>query len=260
MAAMLDEIIAATRHRVSTLNLAALRRAALDGAPGAAARSLEAALTPPGINVIAEVKRRSPSRGALAPDLDPVEQASSYQDGGAAAISVLTEPDFFSGSLRDLTAISRSVDIPVLRKDFIISSAQVWESRAAGADALLLIVAALDHDQLTELLSETNDAGLDALVEVHTVEEADRAMAAGARIVGVNNRDLATFTVDLVTAEKLAGRVDGAVARVAESGIHTGADAARMGRAGYSAVLVGEALVKAADPAALVAELRGAGR
>ncbi|NNC91160.1 MAG: indole-3-glycerol phosphate synthase TrpC [Acidimicrobiia bacterium] len=253
---MLDDIIAATRRRVRTLDQAALRHLALDRAPRRAPRSFESALTRPGVNVIAEVKRRSPSRGALAPDLDPVTQAAAYAAGGAAAISVLTEPEFFSGSLEDLEAVTRSVEIPVLRKDFIIDVAQVWESKLAGADALLLIVAALEDDLLARLLQETEDAGLEALVEVHTGEEADRATSAGARIVGVNNRDLATFTVDLATAESLAGRVGAAAARVAESGIHTGADAARMSAAGYTAVLVGEALVRADDPAALVAELR----
>lgn len=253
---MLDDIIAATHRRIRTLDRATLRHLAVDRAPRLVARSFEAALTRPGINVVAEVKRRSPSRGELAPDLDPVTQAAAYEAGGAAAISVLTEPEFFSGSLDDLEAVARSVEIPVLRKDFIIDSAQVWESKLAGADALLLIAAALDDDQLAKLLQETEGAGLDALVEVHTAEEADRATSAGARIIGVNNRDLATFTVDLATAESLAGRVSAATARVAESGIHTGADAARMGAAGYTAVLVGEALVRADDPAALVAELR----
>ncbi|NNF89407.1 MAG: indole-3-glycerol phosphate synthase TrpC [Acidimicrobiia bacterium] len=257
---MLDEILAATRVRVRALDLAEQRHLAVDQAPRLAARSLEAALTKPGINVIAEVKRRSPSRGELAPDLDPASQAAAYEAGGAAAISVLTEPEFFSGSLDDLTAVARSVGIPVLRKDFIIDLAQVWESKRAGADALLLIAAALDDELLANLLQEAHGAGLEALVEVHTAPEADRAMSAGARIIGVNNRDLATFTVDLATSESLAARVAAAPARVAESGIHRGADAARMGAAGYTAVLVGEALVRAHDPAALVAELRGVSR
>jgi indole-3-glycerol phosphate synthase len=255
---MLDEILAATRLRVRALDLAEQRHLAVDQAPRPVARSLEAALTKPGINVIAEVKRRSPSRGKLAPDLDPVAQAAAYEAGGAAAISVLTEPEFFSGSLEDLVAVARSVEIPVLRKDFIIDLAQIWESKRAGADALLLIAAALDDELLANLLQEAHGAGLDALVEVHTAAEADRAMSAGARIIGVNNRDLTTFAVDLATSESLAARVAAAPARVAESGIHRAADAARMGAAGYTAVLVGEALVRADDPAALVAELRGA--
>lgn len=250
---MLDEIIAATRARIADLDGAALRVAAT-GLP--AARSLETALTASGLGIIAEVKRRSPSRGQLAADLDPVERATAYAGGGAAAISVLTEPEFFSGSLDHLVAVRRAVEIPVLRKDFIVSEAQVWESRAAGADAVLLIVAALNDSELTGLLGVAAEAGLDALVEVHTYEEAERAMATKARIVGVNNRDLATFTVDLATAESLAEAVAAAPVRVAESGILAAADARRMTAAGYHAVLVGEALVRAEDPAALVEEFR----
>ena len=208
------------------------------------------------MSVVAEVKRRSPSRGELAGALDPAAQSAAYQEGGAAAISVLTEPEFFAGSLADLAAVAGAVDVPVLRKDFIVDPAQIWESVIHGADAVLLIVAVLDDDELTSLLAEAEGAGLDALVEVHAAAEAERAIEAGARIVGVNNRDLTSFDVDLSTAESLAGLVEAAPVRVAESGIFDGDDAARMAAAGYHAVLVGEALVRAGDPAALVAELR----
>ncbi|MBT8217197.1 MAG: indole-3-glycerol phosphate synthase TrpC [Acidimicrobiia bacterium] len=253
---MLDDIVSATRARVGALDAGALRSAVAD-AGVRPTRSLETGLAEPGLSVIAEVKRRSPSRGELAAGIDPAGQAQAYEAGGAAAISVLTEPDFFAGSLQDLAAVRASVDIPVLRKDFMVSPAQVWESALGGADVILLIVAILGDDELAELLAEASSAGLDALVEVHTREEAERALAAGARIVGVNNRDLTTFEVDLAAAEKLAPVVAAAPHRIAESGIFSAADAGRMAEAGYDGVLVGEALVRAADPAKLVAELRG---
>ena len=253
---MLQDILRSTRERIRRLDLPSLQGRARQQTP---ARSLAAALGSPGLAVIAEVKRRSPSRGSLADDLDPGEQAAAYARGGAAAISVLTEPEFFAGSLADLAAVRAAVTIPVLRKDFIVDAAQIWESRAAGADAVLLIVAALTDAELNAFLAVAADAGLEALVEVHDAAEAQRAVAAGARIVGVNNRDLATFTVDLATAETLAELISGVPVRVAESGIFGPADARRMAEAGYQAVLVGEALVRASDPAALVGALRGVG-
>lgn len=220
--------------------------------------SLADALRGPGLAVIAEVKRRSPSRGDLAPTLDPVTQANRYGAGGAAAISVLTEPHHFSGSEADLRAVRASLPaMPVLRKDFTVDERQVWEARGMGASAVLLIVAALDQAELTVLHAAAIDAGLDALVEVHDAGEAARALDAGATLVGVNNRDLVSFEVDLAVAERIADRLDGAAVTVAESGIWTGADAGRMADAGYDAVLVGEALVRADDPAALLGELRG---
>ncbi len=209
----------------------------------------------PGLSVIAEVKRRSPSKGDLALGLDPATQAELYSAGGAAAVSVLTEPGFFGGSNDDLVAVREACPLPVLRKDFTVSAAQVWEARAIGADAVLLIVAALTDDELLRFLGEAADAGLAALVEVHTGAEAERALAAGATLIGVNNRDLATFTVDLGTAERVAPLLDGVV-RVAESGIGDPQDAARMARAGYDAVLVGESLVRSEDPAGLIGRLR----
>jgi len=253
---MLERIVDATRARIAGLDVSGLKSRAQD-LP--AARSLAGALLAPGMGVIAEVKRRSPSRGELAAGLDPAKQSLAYQEGGAAAISVLTEPEFFDGSLADLEAVRGAVTVPVLRKDFILEPAQVWESKLVGADAVLLIVAALTDRQLEDLIGEADTAGLDALVEVHTHAEAERAMTAGARVVGVNNRDLGSFDIDLATAEALAGPISEAKVRVAESGIFSGAEAERMAACGYHAVLVGEALVRASDPAVLVAELRGMG-
>lgn len=252
---MLDRILAATRRRLPELHA---RSAEIMDRAGSVPPpvSLAENLLGDDVAVIAEVKRRSPSRGDLAPDLDPVGQARSYADGGAAAISVLTEPEFFSGSGDDLMAVTGVVDVPVLRKDFILDPLQIWQARAWGASAILLIVSALDDAELKALLAVADDAGLDALVEVHTVAEAHRAVGTGARVVGVNNRNLADFTVDLATAEKIAEVLGGVEVTVAESGIFTGADSARMRDAGYDAVLVGEALVTAPDPTALVTELR----
>lgn len=250
---MLDDIVAATRRRIAQLEPG-------DGESSAGVRDFGAALAMPGLGVIGEIKRRSPSRGVLASGLDPVRQARIYQQAGAAAVSVLTEPDYFGGSNQDLSKVAQAVGIPVLRKDFILEPSQVWESARIGADAILLIVAILSDGRLAELLEVTGRAGLSALVEVHNAEEAERAMAAGARIVGVNNRDLRDFTVDLGTARKLAPALEGVEVRVAESGIHTPADAAQMGAAGYHAVLVGEALVRAEHPGDLVARMQGAPR
>jgi indole-3-glycerol phosphate synthase len=254
---MLDEILASTRRRLEDLRARAdqvLESAAAAPAPA----SFASALGADGLSVIAEIKRRSPSRGEMAPALDPVTQARAYSSGGAAAISVLTEPEFFDGSSGDLMAVTE-IGLPVLRKDFILDPLQIHETAAMGASAVLLIVAALDDDQLGKLLEMARRAGLDALVEVHTAGEARRAIAAGASIVGVNNRDLDDFNVDLATAESLAPLLDGVELTVAESGIFTPADALRMREAGYDAVLVGEALVRAPDPSVLIRELGGAG-
>lgn len=252
---MLDQILTATRRRLPDLRSRSedvMRRAQQAPPPP----SFQTALTGAGLAVIAEVKRRSPSRGALAPDLDPVAVARRYAAGGAAAISVLTEPEFFGGSDSDLTAVVAATGLPVLRKDFIVDPIQVWEAKAIGASAVLLIVAALSDDELRRLLAVAEEAGLAALVEVHSDLEARRAVEAGARIVGVNNRDLTDFTVDLGTAEKLAPLLADDSVSVAESGIFGRADALRMADAGYDAVLVGEALVTATDPEALLADLK----
>ncbi len=208
--------------------------------------------------VIAEIKRASPSRGVLDGSLDPPVRAAVYEAGGAVAVSVLTEPEFFQGSLADLRAVRAAVEVPVLRKDFIVEPAQIWEARAAGADAVLLIVAGLDDASLGSLVAESQRAGMDALVEVHTAEEAERALSAGASVLGVNNRDLETFEVDLSVAERLAPRLTGRATLVAESGIWSPDDAARMAAAGYDAILVGESLVRAGEPAGLISALRRA--
>ncbi|MDJ0924956.1 MAG: indole-3-glycerol phosphate synthase TrpC [Acidimicrobiia bacterium] len=216
------------------------------------------ALARPGLQVIAEIKRRSPSAGDLAMHLDPVAQAAAYEAGGAAAISVLTEPDYFAGSLDDLRIVREAASLPVLRKDFIIDPRQVSESRSAGADALLLIVAALEPALLEHLLAECERVEMAALVEVHNETEARLAVDVGARIIGVNNRDLVTFRTDLEVAERLAGLLPSDGVLVAESGVSTPAGAGRMAAAGYDAILVGEALVTAADPAELLRQLRAA--
>jgi indole-3-glycerol phosphate synthase len=252
---MLEPILAATHRRIDALDGASVRVAARGVGP---VRDLAAALGGRQLAVIAEIKRRSPSAGPIAPGLDPAKQAMAYAAGGAAAISVLTEPEFFDGSLDDLRKVREVVDVPVLRKDFILDPAQIWEARAAGADAVLLIVAALTPARLAELAEVAADAGLAALVETHTVEEAGIATAAGASIIGVNNRDLATFSIDLAVAEIVAPTLPRDAIRVAESGVSTPEGAARMRRAGYDAVLVGEALVRADDPVRLLADLRAA--
>jgi indole-3-glycerol phosphate synthase len=221
------------------------------------ARSLVDALRAPGLSVIAEIKRRSPSAGDIDPTLDPASQALKYVAGGASAISVLTEPDFFAGSLADLSAVRSVVDVPVLRKDFTVHPAQIWEARAAGADAILLIVAALTDPLLSELIGVAKQVGVDAIVEAHTAEEVRVAAAAGAEIIGVNNRDLGTFVTDLSVAESAAELLPTDVVTIAESGVSDVDGARRMRDAGYDAILVGEALVRSLDPAAFVAALKG---
>lgn len=252
---MLDRIVADTRRRLEQLfpQEEQLRRAAATAPP---VRPVIPALQPSeGLAVIAEIKRRSPSRGELAAVLDPAAQAAGYVAGGAAALSVLTEPYHFAGSADDLAVARAAVEVPVLRKDFTLHPLQVWEARAMGADLVLAIAAILDDATVAEVMAAAAEAGVEVLVEVHDAAEAERAVAAGARMVGVNNRDLTSFEVDLATAEKLAPLLEGVEVRVAESGIFTAADARRMADAGYQAVLVGEALVRAADPAGLVGEL-----
>jgi indole-3-glycerol phosphate synthase len=220
-------------------------------------RSLSEALGARGLSVVAEIKRRSPSAGDIDTSLDPASQAARYAAGGASAISVLTEPEFFGGSLADLAAVRGAVDLPVLRKDFTLGSAQIWEARAAGADAVLLIVAALSGTLLSELIGVTNDVGVDAIVEAHTADEVRVAVDAGAQIVGVNNRDLGTFVTDLSVAEAVAGLLPSNVVTIAESGVSDVEGARRMRDAGYDAILVGEALVRSQDPEAFVAALKG---
>jgi indole-3-glycerol phosphate synthase len=211
-----------------------------------------------GLSVIAEIKRRSPSKGDLAPDLVAGVLAKSYAAGGAACLSVLTDRDFFGGSQEDLGEARAATSLPVLRKDFTISEADVCDTRIMGADAVLLIAAALSHALLHRLVELARDIGLDALVEVHDESELDVALAAGASLIGVNQRDLVTFEVDTRRAERVAAAMPEGVVRVAESGIGGPEDARRLAAAGFDAVLVGESLVRSADPSGAVAALRGA--
>jgi indole-3-glycerol phosphate synthase len=249
---------AASAARAARLPESELRARAAAAPPP---RGLTAALRRPDpaapIGLIAEVKRRSPSAGPIRPDLDPAALAGAYQAGGAGAVSVLTEPDHFGGSPEDLAAVRAAVDLPVLRKDFVTTAYQVWEARAWGADAVLLIVAALDPGRLGDLLAVAAAAGLDALVEVHDQGEAATAAAAGATLVGVNARDLRTLQVDLGRLAAVAGHLPAGAVVVAESGIRGRDDVLAAAAAGADAVLVGATLVRAQDPARAVAALLG---
>jgi indole-3-glycerol phosphate synthase len=207
------------------------------------------------VNVIAECKRRSPSKGVLRAEYDPVAIARGYVDAGAAALSILTEPAFFDGSLEHLAAVRDAVDVPLLRKDFIVSEYQLLEAKAAGADAVLLIVAALQPSELRALAARAADCELDALVEVHDGAELRVAADAGARIIGVNNRNLRTLEVDVHASETLIERMPRGVVAVSESGLAAAADLVRLGRLGYSAFLVGEHLMTAPDPGVALAQL-----
>lgn len=209
------------------------------------------------VAVIAEVKRRSPGAGEIRAGLNPGGLAVLYQEGGAAALSVLTDEDYFGGSLDDLRTVRSRVGLPVLRKDFVVDPLQITEARGAGADAVLLIVRILDDPELRELLDRARDLGMAALVEVHDEEELERALEVGARVVGVNNRDLSTFEARLEVTLELAGLIPPDVVLVSESGIRTPDDVARVGAAGADAVLVGESLLRQADPGSGVAELAG---
>lgn len=212
-----------------------------------------------GVPVIAEVKRSSPSKGPLAAIADPAALARDYESGGAAAISVLTERRWFGGSIDDLAAVRAAVEVPVLLKDFVVSSYQLWEARAAGADMALLIVAALDQSALVSLVERAVSIGLTPLVEAHTAEEVDRAVDAGARVIGINARNLHTLHVDRGIFERLAPRIPNGVLKVAESGIRGPHDVIAYASAGADVVLVGESLVTGKDPRSAVADLVAAG-
>jgi indole-3-glycerol phosphate synthase len=220
-------------------------------------RDFAAVLRQPGLSVIAEVKRRSPSKGLLRADLDPGRLAAQYARGGATAISCLTDAEFFGALPDDLARVRAATDLPILRKDFIVDERQVAESHRAGADAILLIARILDCKQLADFLRLGHDLGLAVLVEVHDEAELDRALSAGGEIVGINNRDLDTFAVSLETSFRLRPRVPAGRTAVAESGIRDRADVAALEQAGFDAILVGESLVTADDPAAALAGLRG---
>lgn len=254
---LLETIVAAARRTVEVRQLrepvAALERRALDA--DATPRSFEAALSGDGVNVVAECKRRSPSRGVLRQRYEAAAVARAYESAGAAAISVLTEPTFFDGSIEDLSAVRRAVSLPLLRKDFIVSEYQLLEARAAGASAALLIVAALGRGGLERLLAASRALGLDALVEVHDAAELDAALEAGARIVGVNNRNLRTLDVDVHVSERLIARIPREIVAVSESGLTSGEDLIRLRSLGYRAFLIGERFMRAEDPGAAVQEL-----
>jgi len=257
---VLDDILIGVRDDVAARQaatpLAEVQAAARDARP---ALDALAALRAPGVGVIAEVKRRSPSRGALAEITDPAALARQYAAGGARVISVLTEGRRFGGSHADLAAVRATVDVPVLDKDFVVSSYQVHEARAHGADLVLLIVAALDQNTLTGLLERVESLGMTALVEVHDEAEADRALAAGASVIGVNARDLTTLDIDRSTFERIAPGLPTDVVKVAESGVRGPHDLISYAGAGADAVLVGEGLVTAGDPRQAVADLVTAG-
>jgi len=254
MPVSLEQILASTRRQLPLLRS---RRAALERAAtaGPAPRRLAPALTGERVAVIAEVKRRSPSAGTIRENLDPATYAAAYAHAGAAAISVLTDGPFFGGSLEDLRAVVARVPVPVLRKDFILDELQILEARAAGASAVLLIVRALTAPRLRELLGCAAEWQLDALVEVHTSTELASALEAGARIVGVNSRDLDTFTIDTARAWDILGEVPTDVLAVAESGMSSHSDVAAAAAAGADAVLIGTALSAAPDPAAILADV-----
>lgn len=220
-----------------------------------ATRDFRAALLARAPAVIAEIKKASPSKGLLAREFNPSRQAGQYAAGGAAALSVLTDESFFQGSLSDLEQARAAADLPVLRKDFIIDNRQIGEAAGAGADAVLLIAAILDEPRMRDFRETAARYGMASLVEVHAERELDAALASGAEIIGVNNRDLTTFEVTLETSLRLAARIPDGVVRVAESGIHSAADVRRLMAAGFQAFLVGEHLMRATDPAASLREL-----
>lgn len=242
---VLSEIIAKKRERV--------REAKTRARPHA----LRGALQADGVNIIAEFKRRSPSKGMIREGANPIDIARAYEAGGAVAMSVLTEEDYFAGSLDDLRQVRSTVDLPVLRKDFIVDEYQVYESAIAGADAILLIVAALDDESLFRLRRLAEDElQMDALVEVHTSDEMKRAAACGAKLIGVNNRDLRTFAVSLDTSLSLAREAPSEALLISESGLNSAADLQRLYEAGYRGFLIGETLMRSDDPAEALRKFR----
>jgi len=254
--AVLDEIINARRRRLEE----ARKSSPLSAIEEAASRRHErrdfaAAISGKGLSVIAELKQASPSRGPLRPDYRPRELAQEYEAAGAAALSVLTEEEYFRGSLTDLIDARDAVSLPVLRKDFILDDYQVYESVAAGADAVLLIVAALEDDNLRSLVRQCERLRIAALVEAHTGEELDRALAAEARIVGINNRNLKTMEVNLETSFRLRDSIPSRCIAVSESGIQTAAELRSLGEAGFHAVLIGEHLMASEDPGETLAAI-----
>lgn len=256
---ILDAILAHKRREIEErkqrCSLDELERAIAAASGSTASRDFRRALRQPGVALIAEIKRRSPSGGELRPDASAAELAAVYARAGAAALSVLTDNRYFGGEDADLQAARQASGLPVLRKDFLVDSYQVYETRAIGADAVLLIVRALEQTELERLLALAHQLGLEALVETHSAEEVDRAVAAGARIVGVNNRDLDTLVTDPSLAPRLRQRVPRECVFVAESGISQPRQIEELAGAGVDAVLIGEALLRAPEPGAKLAEL-----
>jgi len=257
MGTVLDRIVAAHREAAAAdeRNLDELKEQAAAAPP---ARKFRKGLGHYGITVIAEIKRKSPSKGDLAPGLDPATLAKAYEAAGASAISVLTDGEFFGGSADDLVAVRAAVGIPVLRKDFTVDDRDICDARIMGADAVLLIVAALTDDELKRFHALAADLGMAALVEVHDEAEVAKAVVVHADLIGVNQRDLHTFEVDRGRAVRLARTIPSGVVKVAESGIEDASDMTRLRDAGYAAALVGEHLVTAPDPGAALRTLRGA--
>ncbi|MBF8300756.1 MAG: Indole-3-glycerol phosphate synthase [Acidobacteria bacterium] len=259
---LLETIVAATERIIEVRRLrepaAVLEKRAAAASPDGVRFEQELGMTGR-VNVIAECKRRSPSKGVLAAEYDPVSIARLYERGGAAAISVLTEPTFFDGALEHLDAVRRAVSLPLLRKDFIVDDYQLFEARAGGADAILLIVAALEQVELVRLQARAWELGLAALVEVHDELELTRAIDSGARVIGVNNRNLRTLRVDVDASYRLAPRIPRGVIAVSESGLQSRADLHRLAAAGYRAFLIGERFMTDPDPARAIGELIGIG-
>jgi indole-3-glycerol phosphate synthase len=257
---ILQQIVARKREEVAALAAhgPSLRERAADAAPPL---DFAGALRRPGeVRLLAEVKRRSPSAGPIRPDADAPTVAVWYRDAGAAAISVLTDRDFFGGDLDDLRRVRERVELPLLRKDFVIDPLQVWEARAAGADAVLLIVRILHDALMADLLGVATDLGMAALVEAHDEAEVQRALDAGTRLLGINNRDLDTFRTDLSLSLRLASGIPAEITLVAESGIRSAEDMDRLGAAGVDAVLVGESLMRQPEPERAAAALCGRSR
>jgi indole-3-glycerol phosphate synthase len=249
---IIDARRASIAHRQRVLPEPVLKMAVKSAKP---ARDFAAALSRPRVNIISELKKASPSRGLLREEFHPIQLAKGFEAAGAAALSVLTEEEFFQGSAKDLRDARKACEIPVLRKDFIVDAWQVWEARAIDADSFLLIVAALTDAVLAEFLALGRELGMEALVEVHTRAELDRAVALGARIIGVNNRDLKTLKVSLETSFALVEEIPEDCMAVCESGIRDGAEIKRLRAAGFDAFLIGEHLMTQADPAAALAAL-----
>ena len=256
---ILDDIAAYTRLRVEALKKAKSLYAVRDEAEGRpVGKDFQAALAAPGLSVIAELKQASPSKGLIAPDFERIylDKARQYEDGGAAAISCLTEPKFFLGSDEYLRQVRAAVQLPILRKDFTVDEYQIYEAKCLGADAVLLICSLLSQGQLAEYLCQAHELGLSALVEAHDADEVGAALAAGAAIIGVNNRNLKDFSVNPLNSLRLREQIPAEKLFVAESGIAKASDCAGLKAAGVQAVLVGEALMRSPNPAAMIKEMR----